>query len=69
PTRVRATGQGVSYNSGRIFAAIGAVAAGQLVATFGNSYAKMGQVITLIYLAGLFAIWLAPETKGKPLPE
>ncbi len=68
PTRVRATGQGVSYNSGRVFAACGAVAAGQLVAHFGNSYARMGQVITLIYLVGLVAIWFAPETKGKPLP-
>jgi MFS transporter, SHS family, sialic acid transporter len=69
PTRVRATGQGVSYNTGRIFAAVGAVAAGQLVQHFGNSYARMGQVITLIYILGLVIIWFAPETKGKPLPE
>lgn len=69
PTRVRATGQGVSYNSGRVFAAVGAVAAGQLVAFFGNSFARMGQVITLVYIIGLLVIWLAPETKGKPLPE
>jgi MFS family permease len=69
PTRVRATGQGVSYNSGRVFAAFGAVAAGQLVAAFDNSYARMGQVITLVYLLGLMVIWLAPETKGRSLPE
>ncbi len=31
PTRVRATGQGLCYNSGRIFAAIGALTQGQLV--------------------------------------
>jgi MFS transporter, SHS family, sialic acid transporter len=68
PTRVRATGQGVSYNTGRIFAAFGAIAAGQLVAYFGDSYARMGQVITCVYLIGLFVIWLAPETHGKPLP-
>jgi MFS family permease len=69
PTRVRATGQGVSYNSGRIFAAFGAVAAGQLLGFFGESYARMGQVITCIYLVGLLVIWFAPETRGKPLPE
>jgi SHS family sialic acid transporter-like MFS transporter len=69
PTRVRATGQGVSYNSGRVFAAVAAVTAGQLVAAFGNSYAQMGRVITLVYLIGLITIWLAPETKGKPLPQ
>jgi MFS transporter, SHS family, sialic acid transporter len=69
PTRVRATGQGVSYNSGRVFAAMGAVAAGQLVVFFGDSYARMGQVITAVYLIGLVAIWFAPETRGKPLPD
>jgi MFS transporter, SHS family, sialic acid transporter len=82
PTRVRATGQGVSYNTGRVFAAFGAIFAGQLVSYFarpevmaesgfaatGSSYASMGVVITLVYLIGLVAIWFAPETKGKPLP-
>lgn len=77
PTRVRATGQGVSYNTGRVFAAFGAVFAGQLVAFFseravsgqaGSGYAQMGTVITLVYLIGLVSIWFAPETKGKPLP-
>ena len=69
PTRSRATGQGVAYNSGRIFAALGAVAGGQLVAVFDGDYAKMGSVITLVYLLGMFLIWLAPETKGRPLPD
>jgi MFS family permease len=69
PTRVRATGQGVSYNSGRVLAAAGALTQGQLVAHYGGSYAKAGAVITLVYLAGLVLIWFAPETRGKPLPE
>jgi SHS family sialic acid transporter-like MFS transporter len=68
PTRVRATGQGVGYNTGRIFAAMGALAAGQMVQYFG-SYARMGQVITLIYLLGMVMIWFGPETRGKLLPE
>jgi MFS family permease len=69
PTRVRATGQGLSYNSGRIFAAIGALQMGALMQTFQGSYARAGAIITLIYVLGMAAIWLAPETKGKPLPE
>lgn len=77
PTRVRATGQGVSYNTGRVFAAFGAIFSGQLVIFFseraaagqgGSGYAQMGVVITLIYLLGMVVIWFAPETKGKPLP-
>jgi MFS transporter, SHS family, sialic acid transporter len=66
---VRATGQGVSYNFGRIFAAVGAMAGGQLVAYFDGSYAEAGAVVTLIYVLGLVLIWFAPETKGKPLPD
>jgi MFS family permease len=69
PTRVRATGQGVCYNSGRIFAAVGALTQGQLMEHFGGSYAKAGSIVTLIYLLGMVLIWLAPETKGRTLPE
>lgn len=68
PTRVRATGQGIAFNLGRILAAVGAVQMGALMHTFDGSYAKAGSVITLIYLAGLGLIWFVPETKGKPLP-
>jgi hypothetical protein len=42
---------------------------GQLLKFYGGSYARAGATITLVYLAGLLVIWLAPETKGKPLPE
>jgi MFS family permease len=69
PTRVRATGQGVSYNSGRILAAAGALLQGSLVQSFGGSYARAGAIVTLVYLLGMVLIWLAPETKGKPLPD
>ena len=69
PTRVRATGQGLAFNAGRILAAVGALQMGALMQTFDGSYAKAGAIITLVYVAGLFLIWLAPETKDKPLPE
>ncbi len=69
PTRVRATGQGICYNSGRILAAVGALQMGALLRYYEGSYARAGMTITLIYLVGMAVIWLAPETKGKPLPE
>ena len=69
PTRARATGQGLSYNAGRVLAALGALTQGQLVAHYQGSYARAGAVVTLIYLAGMGLIWLGRETKGQPLPE
>jgi MFS transporter, SHS family, sialic acid transporter len=69
PTRVRATGQGIALNTGRVLAAVGALQMGALMQAFAGSYARAGAVVTLIYLPGLMVIWLGPETKGKPLPE
>lgn len=69
PTAVRATGQGFSYNFGRIIAAIGGLQTATLMAWFDNSFAKAGSVLAAIYLIGVFLVWLGPETKGKPLPE
>ena len=66
PTRVRATAQGISFNFGRIFAGVGGIALGGSIP---GGYAKMGAVVSLIYVLGLMLIWLAPETKGKPLPQ
>jgi MFS family permease len=69
PTRIRATGQGICYNFGRIIAAGGVLGSGALVQHYGGNYARMGAVITLVYLVGMAVIWFAPETKGKPLPD
>ena len=69
PTRVRATGQGLCYNSGRVLAAIGALTQGQLVSAYAGSYARAGATVTLIYVVGLVVVWLGPETKDQPLPE
>jgi len=69
PTRVRATGQGLAFNFGRILAALGAWQMGSVMSFFDKSYPKAGATIVLIYVVGMVLIWFAPETKGKPLPE
>lgn len=79
-TRVRATGQGFGFNFGRILAAIGSFQLGSLVAWFSRDisiggfhfvggYAGACTTLSLIYVVGMFLIWLAPETRGAPLPE
>jgi MFS family permease len=75
PTRVRATGQGFSFNFGRILAAIGALQSGNLMSLsqFGStkvlSHAHACATMSLVYVIGMGLIWLAPETRGQPLPE
>jgi SHS family sialic acid transporter-like MFS transporter len=77
-TKVRATGQGFSFNFGRILAAIGGLQMSALLPYFADtktyaglsgSYPVICSYISVMYLVGLGIIWLAPETKGKPLPE
>jgi MFS transporter, SHS family, sialic acid transporter len=69
PTRIRATGQGLSFNIGRILAAIGTLSLSQFFRLFDNNYGHAMGTVALIYLVGMFVICFAPETKGKPLPE
>jgi hypothetical protein len=40
-----------------------------LLAAFDNNYSHACAVVAGIYVAGLVLIAVAPETKGKPLPE
>ncbi|MFO1019929.1 MAG: MFS transporter [Planctomycetales bacterium] len=84
-TKVRATGQGFSFNFGRIIAAVGAlqtgalmafftsdmkiVIAGQQLGTFAKGYPAACGSMSLIYIVGMVIIWLAPETKGQGLPD
>ena len=67
PVSVRATGVGISYNSGRFLTAGAVMAAGLLIQFFDGDYAKVGAITGLIYALGVIAIWFAPETKGKEL--
>jgi len=79
-TNIRATGQGFSFNFGRILAAVGALQTANLMGLFKNDFIAGGftikggfplacTAISMIYLVGIVLIWFAPETKGKPLPD
>ena len=79
-TQVRATGQGFGFNFGRILASVGVLQLGSLLRELSTDW-HLGpltlphgrplacSLIALIYLVGMGIIWLAPETRGKPLPE
>jgi MFS family permease len=68
-TAVRATGQGFAFNFGRILAAIGVLQLGSLAALFAGGLPMACASLSGVYLLGMVLIWLAPETKGQPLPE
>jgi len=65
--RIRATGQGIAFNFGRILAAAGSLYTGDLVAHYGG-WDGMGATLAWVYAVGMVLILFAPETKGKPLP-
>jgi MFS family permease len=68
-TRVRATGQGFGFNFGRILAAIGVLQLPVVMKQLDVGWQGACTVMSAIYFVGLAIIWLAPETKGRPLPE
>ena len=57
PTRVRATGQGLAFNAGRILAALGAWQMPALMGFFGNDYPKAGSTLACVYVVGMILIW------------
>ncbi len=67
PTRVRATGSGLAYNSGRFATALGVLAAGFLFSALGGSYPRVGTLCASIYALGFIVIWWAPDTKTADL--
>ncbi len=70
PTRIRATGEGITFNFGRIIAALMIVmGTGQLVVAFGGSFPKASAAMASIYLVGLILIGFAPETRRMKLPD
>jgi MFS family permease len=70
PTRIRSTGEGISFNIGRVVAAVAILLGfGQLDKVFGGSYTRAGSTMSFVYVIGLILIWFMPETKGAKLPD
>jgi len=68
PTRIRATGEGITFNFGRIIAAACIfLGMSNLASILG--YARAGTIVSMIYILGLIFIWFVPETKGSKLPD
>lgn len=64
PTRVRATGSGLAYNSGRFATAAGVLLAGFLFTALGGDYPRVGTLCASIYALGIVVIWWAPDRPG-----
>ena len=69
PTRVRSTGSGVTFNFGRITSALGVYGAGLLIQKLQGDYSMVGRYTSLIYVAGMIVILLAPDTSKKNIDE
>jgi MFS family permease len=66
PTRVRATGQGFSYNTGRAVGSLVPMVVGVLAADLGLGVA-MGVCAACAYMLVLIATSMLPETRGQEL--
>ncbi|MFT3743847.1 MAG: MFS transporter [Pyrinomonadaceae bacterium] len=72
PTRLRATGAGFTYNVGRFIAALGPFLVGSIAARGANALDSAITVlfwIGLVPIAGLIALPLVIETKGRELVD
>ncbi len=75
PTRLRATGVGFCYNCARVLAAAAPWTLGKLSGVFSAvhgdtlGFRMACSVVACVYVFGLIGLVLAPETRGKPLPE
>jgi hypothetical protein len=73
PTRLRSTGVGLCYNGARYITALGPLALGQLTLFYaGRGFVTplrpASMTLSIIFLAGIFLVRFAPETKGQTLP-
>jgi predicted MFS family arabinose efflux permease len=69
PTRVRSTGTGISFNTGRVVAALVVLSAGFLLDQFSGNYSQVGLWSGMIYGAGMAVVWLVPRTAGGRLED
>lgn len=75
PTRLRSTGVGFCYNCARLVAALAPFLLGKFADTFKSAtdpsagLRTAAAIVACVYVFGFIGLSLAPETKGKPLPE
>lgn len=75
PTRLRSTGVGFCYNAARVLAAAAPFTLGQLAVHYANpndataGFRTAASIVAFIYIIGFIGLTIAPETKGKPLPQ
>jgi hypothetical protein len=71
PTRVRATGTGVSFNFGRGMTATAMLATGAFInGVAGHTpYARIGALTSLVFALGMVAILFAPDTTARQLED
>ncbi|HWL08496.1 MAG TPA: MFS transporter [Planctomicrobium sp.] len=67
PVRVRATGSGIAYNSGRFATAAGVLLTGYLFAALGGDYSRIGAASAMVYGLGVVCLWFLPDTSQSDL--
>lgn len=69
PTRVRATGTGISFNTGRVVAGVVVLMTGFLLERIGGDYPRVGLLTGGIYAVGMVVIWFAPRHASGKLED
>jgi hypothetical protein len=59
----------VTFNSGRILAAISVLGAVVLAGWFHGDYARVGTITGLVYVLGMIVICFAPDTTKNRLED
>lgn len=68
PTAIRASAIGTIFNLTRVLASVGALVTGLLAAVVGG-VGNAAALVCVVYLVGIVAVLVLPETRGKPLPS
>jgi len=64
-TRIRSTAFGVTYNVGRLIAAVATLISGELIRVLGGSYAMAASSIAGVFLIGTVVSFFMPKPCGK----
>lgn len=68
-TKIRATGAGVSFNFGRILTATTIFLTPTLKAISGGNHVHVGRATSLVFLIGMIAVLLAPDTSKRDMDK